>query len=394
MKYIHQLHLQGGRIFLRADFNVSLDNGGRISDYRRVEETIPTIEYATKRGASVVIASHLGRPKEKMDPRLSLKPVADYLSLRMNRSVPFAANCVGAETQKRAEALKPGDLLLLENLRFHPEEEKNDPQFSKALSELAPIYVNDAFGTAHRAHSSTFGMVFHMKTAAGGLIMEKEIETLQEVRDHPPSPFGLILGGAKAEDKIDLISHLLKKVSFVLIGGAIANTFLKASGIDIGSSRHEPEKVEMAKSILKKAQDKKIGIFLPQDVITAPDSSPNAKSQLVDVDKLPAGGCILDIGPKTAERFALEMAQAKTLFWNGPMGLFEIHAYREGTRRVAEAMAQCSGLTVAGGGDTLAAIDEFQLHSKLRHVSTGGGASLAYLAGKSLPAIEILEMKL
>ncbi|MBI4208229.1 MAG: phosphoglycerate kinase [Deltaproteobacteria bacterium] len=394
MKYIHQLHLQGKRIFLRADLNVPLDNGGRISDYRRVEETLPTIEYALKEGAAVVIASHLGRPQGKVDPRLTLKPVADYLSLRMDRSVQFAADCVGPEARKQAEALKPGDLLLLENLRFHPEEEKNDPQFSKALSELAPLYINDAFGTAHRAHASTFGMVFHMEATAAGFIMEKEIETLREVRDNPPSPFGLILGGAKAEDKIDLISNLLKKVSFVLIGGAIANTFLKASGIEIGSSRHEPDKIEAARSILKKAKDKGIEIHLPPDAIAAPDSSPNAERRLVAVDQLPAGWSILDIGPKTAERFESQIAHAKTLFWNGPMGLFEIHAYREGTQRVAQAMANSSELTVAGGGDTLAAIDEFELHDKFRHVSTGGGASLAYLAGKRLPAIEVLETKL
>lgn len=393
MKCINQLQLNGKRVFLRVDLNVPFEPGGGISDYRRIEAVIPTVEYALERGASLVVASHLGRPKGKVNPQLSLKPVADYLKLHLNRPLYFATDCVGPEIREQADRLKPGEVLLLENLRFHAEEEENDPDFSKELSQLAEIYVNDAFGTAHRAHASTFGMVFHIKTAAIGFLMQREIENLQKLLDHPQRPFCIVLGGAKAKDKIALISNMIGRVDSILIGGALANTFLKSSGVDIGASRYEEEKLDVAKSIEKKMKQKGIEALLPQDAVVTPHLSSGSEQKRVAIDRVPSHWHIVDIGPKTTERFCAAIEKAKTIFWNGPMGLFEISEFSRGTQEIGSAISRCRGLTVAGGGDTLAAIDQIGLHQDFSHISTGGGASLAYLAGKKLPAIEVLESK-
>ena len=392
---VRDVPLRGKRVLMRVDFNVPLDKAtNKITDDTRIRESLPTIQYSLDQGASVVLMSHLGRPDGKRAPAFSLAPVAVRLSELLNRKVLFLDDCIGPEVETRVSALKPGDVVLLENLRFYSEEEKNDPTFAKSLAALGDIYVNDAFGTAHRAHASTEGVAHHLP-AVGGLLMEKEIKYLHEALSKPVKPYAAILGGAKVSDKIGVLTRLLDQVDKVIIGGGMAYTFLKAQGLAIGSSRCENDKLDLAKSLLAKAKQKNIPFLLPVDhVITNAFNDPNGAVKIVDAGKIEDGWEGVDIGPKTAELFTQALRDAKTVIWNGPLGVFEQDRFAKGSRKIAEALAALKGATtVIGGGDTAAAVQKFKLADKMSHISTGGGASLEFLEGKVLPGIAILRDK-
>ena len=393
IKYIDELQLTGKRTFIRVDFNVPLDDKLAVTDDTRIKEALPTIQLALKMGAKVILASHLGRPKGN-DPRLSLEPAAHRLAdlLGKEHEVLQADDCVGDGVLKMARELKGGQVLMLENLRFHKEEEANDEGFARQLAALADVYVNDAFGTAHRAHASTVGMVPFVKEKAAGLLIRKELEQLGKVLRHAEKPFVAILGGAKVSDKIKVIDNLLPKVDALLIGGAMAYTFLKAQGHEVGKSRVEADKVTLASRLLESALRHKVDLVLPLDHVCG--TSADDKSAAVEVDSvnIPADLMGLDIGRKTRSLYRQHIANAKTVLWNGPMGLFEVKKFAEGTRVVAEAMAENRhAQTVVGGGDSAAAVNEFHLAAKMTHVSTGGGASLEFLEGKELPGLKALE---
>ncbi|MEJ5368591.1 MAG: phosphoglycerate kinase [Bryobacteraceae bacterium] len=384
---IRDLDLQGKRVFMRVDFNVPLAPGGQeITSDKRIRAALPTIQYALEKGAALVLASHLGRPKGKPNPEMSLKPVAQRLSELLGKPVAMAPDCVGEEVEKMLP--KPGEVLLLENLRFHPEEEKNDPEFSKQLARLGDVYVNDAFGTAHRAHASTVGIIEFLKPAAAGLLMEKELEYLEKCTANPERPCVGILGGAKVSDKIEVIENLLKFADRLLIGGAMAYTFLKSQGKPVGKSLVEDDKLELAKGLLEKAGDR---ILLPCDHIVAEVLEENAPSEAVE--EIPEGKMGLDIGPKTREAYAGVIRTAKTIIWNGPMGVFEKKPFDEGTVAVAKAVAESGALSVVGGGDSEKAVKAAGVADKISHISTGGGASLEYLAGLVLPGVAALSDK-
>jgi len=384
-KTVRDIDVSGKRIFVRCDFNVPLENG-KISDDRRIRESLPTIQYLLENKARVILASHLGRPKG-YDDKLSLKPVAERLTELLNREVPLAPDCVGEEVEELVARLEPGGAILLENLRFHEEEEANDPQFAMLLSKLADIYVNDAFGTAHRAHASTEGIA-HFIPAVAGFLMEKEIEFLGGALEKPKRPFLAILGGAKVKDKIKVIENLLDKVDRMLIGGGMMFTFYKATGLEIGKSLFDEAHLDFAKRILIEHGEK---ILLPSDVVVAKEISEKAETHVVNKEQIPPDEIGGDIGPKSREEFASCVLSAGTVIWNGPMGVFEIEEFSRGTRAVAEAMAACEGVTIVGGGDTASAVEKFDLAKKMTHVSTGGGASLEFLEGKLLPGIAILQ---
>ncbi|HWP30598.1 MAG TPA: phosphoglycerate kinase [Fimbriimonadales bacterium] len=384
-KTVRDIDVSGKRVFVRCDFNVPLENG-KISDDRRIRESLPTIRYLLENNARVILASHLGRPKG-YDSKLSLKPVAVRLSELLNREVPLAPDCIGEEVEELVAKLEPGGALLLENLRFHEEEEANDPQFAMLLSKLADIYVNDAFGTAHRAHASTEG-IGHFLPAVAGFLMEKEIEFLGGALENPKRPFLAVLGGAKVKDKIKVIENLLGKVDRMLIGGGMMFTFYKAIGLEIGKSLLDEANLDFAKRILKEHGEK---IILPSDVVVAKEISETAETHVVDKEQIPSEEIGGDIGPKSRDEFASHIHSAGTVIWNGPMGVFEIEKFSEGTRAIAEAMASCGGVTIVGGGDTAAAVEKFGLAEKMTHVSTGGGASLEFLEGKLLPGVAILQ---
>lgn len=385
-KTIRDIDVSGKRVFVRCDFNVPQDEAGAITDDRRIRESLPTLKALLEGGAALILASHLGRPKGH-DAKWSLKPVAERLSSLLGKPVRLAPDCVGPEVEQMARGLEPGEVLLLENVRFHKEETDNDPEFAKNLAKLADVYVNDAFGSAHRAHASTEGIA-HFLPAYAGLLMEKEIRYLGNALDNPKRPFTAILGGAKVKDKIKVIENLLPKVDHLLIGGGMMFTFLKAGGSEIGKSLLDTESLEFAGKVLAEAGEK---LVLPTDVVVAPEFSEEAPAQTVSVDAMPAEQIGLDIGPETRAKFSKIISESGTVVWNGPMGVFEMEAYAAGTRAVAQAMAKCGCVSIVGGGDTAAAVELFGYAQGMSHVSTGGGASLEFMEGNVLPGIAILE---
>jgi phosphoglycerate kinase len=384
-KTIRDIDVKGKRVFVRVDFNVPIKDGV-VGDDTRIRAALPTIQYLLEQGAAVILASHLGRPKGGPDPKYSLKPVADYLAKLLGKPVKFAEDCIGPVAEEAAKGLKPGEVLLLENTRFHPEEEKNDPEMAKALAALADIYVNDAFGSAHRAHASTEGIA-HYLPAVAGFLMEKEIKYLGEAIENPKRPFVAILGGAKISDKIGVIRNLLKKADAILIGGGMANTFFKAKGIPMGDSLVEDEALETARGLLEEGKEK---IRLPVDVVIADKFDAEAESRVMPVGPVADGWRILDIGPETVASYAKVISAAGTVVWNGPMGVFEFPKFAEGTLGIARAVASSGAISVIGGGESVAAINQSGLAEKITHISTGGGASLEMLEGLELPGVAAL----
>jgi len=391
---IDKIDLKGKRVFVRVDFNVPLDENLNITDDIRIVESLPTIKKIINDGGRAILASHLGRPKGGPNPKYSLKPVAVRLSELLNKEVKLAPDCVGDEVKSLVEQMQDGDVLLLENVRFHPEEEKNDPEFSKKLSELADVYVNDAFGSAHRAHASTEGITKYVSTSVAGYLMQKELDYLGSAIANPERPFIAILGGAKISGKIDVINNLIDKVDTLIIGGGMAFTFFKAQGKEIGKSLLEEDKVELAKEILNKVSNSNVKFLLPVDVVVAPEFNNDSPSAVVSIDEIPSDKMGLDIGPKTVELFRDEILKSKTIVWNGPMGVFEMDNFAKGTFEIAKALADATkqgAITVIGGGDSAAAISKAGLKEKVSHVSTGGGASLEFLEGKILPGVAALN---
>jgi len=388
-KTIRDISWAGKRALVRCDFNVPLDENRNITDDRRIRAALPTIKYLLEHGAAVILCSHLGRPKGKVVEELRLDPVAARLEELLGVPVKKLDDCIGPEVEKAVKEMRPGDVILLENLRFHPEERKNDPEFAKKLASLADVYVNDAFGTAHRAHASTAGVAAYLPAVAG-FLLEKEIAFLGGELENPKRPFVAILGGAKISDKIGVIENLLSKADTLLIGGGMANTFLKAKGYEMGDSLVEESSLSLAEGLMKKAGDK---LVLPVDVVVADAFSAEANKKVVPADGVEPGWRVLDIGPKTVELFASKIKGAGTVVWNGPMGVFELDPFAEGTFAIARVLAESGATTIIGGGDSAAAVEKAGLADKMTHISTGGGASLEFLEGKELPGIAALNDK-
>ncbi len=390
---IDQLNLKNKKVLIRCDFNVPLNEQGEITDDRRIVASLPTIKKVLQEGGAAILCSHLGRPKGQVKEELRLTPVAKRLSELLNIEVKMAPDCIGPEVQKMKEALKPGEILLLENLRFHKEETENDPEFAKQLAQGCDLYINDAFGTAHRAHASTVGVTRYFKQAAAGYLIEKELKYLGQVIENPTPPFVAVLGGAKISGKIDVIKNLFNKVDSLIIGGGMAYTFFKAQGYEIGKSLLEEDRIEMARNILQEAQQKNINFLLPVDVVVADRFENEANRKIVKVTEIPEDYMGMDIGPESIALFSKVIQSAKTIVWNGPLGVFEMPNFENGTRKIAQAIAQATqngALSVVGGGDSAAAVAKFGMEDQFTHISTGGGASLEFLEGKELPGIAAL----
>ncbi len=390
-KTIRDVEVQGKTVFCRVDFNVPM-SGEEVTDDTRIKAALPTIQHLTGNGAKVILASHLGRPKGEVVEELRLDPVANRLSDLLGQTVTKTDQVHGSEVDKAISEMENGDVLLIENVRFHPGEEKNDADLAKAFADMADMYVNDAFGAAHRAHASTAGVAEHLPAVAG-FLMEKEINVLSKALKDPERPFTAIIGGAKVKDKIGVIDNLIDKVDHLIIGGGLAYTFVKAQGHEIGKSLLEEDKIDLAKEYMKKAEDKGVNFHMPEDVIVADDFSDSANTQEVAIDSIPADWEALDIGPKTREKYAQIIKDSKLVIWNGPMGVFELETFANGTKAVANALSETEGYTVIGGGDSAAAVEKFGYAEDMDHVSTGGGASLEFMEGKELPGVALLNDK-
>ena len=393
-KTLSDISTQGKRVLMRVDFNVPLDENKKITDDKRIVESLPSIKKVIEEGGRLILMSHLGRPKGKVNPEYSLAPVASRLAELIDSPVLMAKDCIGTEVMQQVLALQDGEVMLLENLRFHPEEEANDADFSRELASLGEVYVNDAFGTAHRAHASTEGITHYVQTAVAGYLIERELLYLGKALQEPERPFVAILGGSKISGKIDVLENLFKKVDTVLIGGAMVFTFFKAQGYEVGNSLVEESKIELALTILEQAKKKGIKLLLPVDVILTPEISADAASYAENISSIPQKMIGVDIGPVTAETYRNEILSARTVLWNGPMGVFEIDNFAAGTMAVAKAMAEATAkgaITIVGGGDSASAIAKAGLANEMTHISTGGGASLEFLEGKELPGIAALN---
>ncbi len=389
-KTIRDLDVAGKRILIRVDFNVPLDmETGDISDDSRIRAVLPTMKYLVEHKAKIIVCSHLGRPDGKIVEGLRMAPIALRLSQLMNRPVSTTSDCIGPDIEKAVDNLKPGDILFLENLRFHSEEEANDSSFALAMAKLADVYVDDAFGTAHRAHASTVGVAKYLPAVAG-FLMEKELQALGSLLNSPEHPFAALLGGAKVSDKIGLIQNILGKVDLLLIGGGMAATFLKAQGYEVGLSLIETDRQNMAQELMETAGRNGRALFLPVDLVVASSISSEAKGEVVPVNNIPVNKSIVDIGPQTVTLFSEKIRQCKTIFWNGPMGVYEIEQFSAGTKAIAELLASLKATTIVGGGSTAEIVEEMKLANKMTHVSTGGGASLKFLEGRTLPGVAVL----
>lgn len=386
---IQDLNVSGKRVLVRVDFNVPLNEKNEITNDMRIKAALPTIQYLIDKGARVIIASHLGRPKGKVQEKFRLNMVAQRLSKLLGRTVIKANDCIGQETKQMAEDLRPGEVLLLENVRFHPEEEKNDPLFARQLADLADLYVNDAFGTAHRAHASTVGITAYLPSAVG-FLMQQELEALGKVLHSPDRPLLAIIGGAKVSDKIKLVDNLLEKADFLALGGGMANTFLKAKGLEVGRSLVEEDYLDFARKLIVGANRVGVQLLFPIDVVIADRIDAEAEIKTVFVEDVPSDWMILDIGPETIKQLERVARECKTIFWNGPMGVFEVKSFARGTYEVARVLAESPALTVVGGGDSVTALEETGLSDRITHVSTGGGASLEFLEGRGLPGVAAL----
>lgn len=388
-KTMKDMQLEGKRVFCRVDFNVPMEDGN-VTDDTRIRAAIPTINYMVAQGAKVILASHLGRPKGEVNEDMRLTAAGEKLAELIGKPVTKLDSSIGKEVEEAISTMKNGDIVLLENVRFHAGEEKNDAELAKQFAELADLFVNDAFGAAHRAHSSTAGIAQHIP-AVSGLLLEKELDILGKALSEPDRPFTAIIGGAKVKDKIGVIDHLLDKVDNLIIGGGLSYTFTKAQGHEIGNSLLEEDKIDLAKSFIEKAKDKGVNLYLPMDVVVADAFSNEANTKVVAIDSIPEGWMGLDIGPKTAELYADVIKESKLIIWNGPMGVFEMESFAGGTQRVAKAMAETKAYTVIGGGDSAAAVEKFGVADKMDHISTGGGASLEFMEGKDLPGLTALN---
>jgi len=391
MKTIKEVTLSGKRVLVRVDFNVPLDNDKRITDDARIRAVLPTLNYAVEQGAKLIIASHLGRPKGKIAPEFSLSPVVPCLKGLLGKEVAFAPDCIGQKVSAMVSAMKPGDILLLENLRFHPGEEKNDGAFSKALSDLCDIFVNDAFAVSHRAHASVEGITAYAPVCAAGFLLEKEMTYFDKAMTNPQRPLVAVIGGSKVSSKLEALNNMVSRVNKFIVGGAMANTFLKSMGIDVGASMVENDLLESAKSILERSSENKVRFYLPVDAVIAKQIEANEKTRIVPIQEIPAEWMALDIGPATSLLFSEALDDAKTIIWNGPMGVFEMDPYAQGTMAMAKRVAGADAITIAGGGDTDAALHLSGELDRITYVSTGGGAFLTLLEGKNLPAVEALD---
>lgn len=391
-KTVRDIDVSGKRVLVRVDFNVPLDSEGNVTDDTRINAALPTIKFLAEKKAKVILMSHLGRPKGQVNEKYRMDPVAARLEQLLGASVRKVDDCIGEQVQQAVDSLTPGDVILLENVRFHHGEEKNEADFARQLAALGDILVNDAFGTAHRAHASNKG-VTQFIPAVAGFLMEKEISMLSQVLSSPAKPFVAIIGGAKVSDKIGVIDNLLQKVNTLLIGGGMANTFLKANGLEIGKSLLEEDKVELAGQLIKKAKDQGVELVLPVDVVVAPEAKADASAKVVSVSEIPGDQMALDIGPQTVQDFSAQVKGAATVVWNGPIGVFEMEPFASGTVDVARALADSRAVTVIGGGDSAAAVEKAGVADKITHISTGGGASLKFLEGKELPGVAALQDK-
>jgi phosphoglycerate kinase len=391
-KTIRDVDVANQRVLMRVDYNVPQDDQGRITDNSRIRETLPTLQYLIGQGSRIVLVSHLGRPDGKPNSKLSLRPIAAELARLLGSEVELAEDTIGPDAKAKVEALMPGEVVLLENVRFHPEEEANDPGFAAELAKLGDVYVNDAFGTAHRAHASTAGVAQHLPAVAG-LLMEKELNALGGVLENPKRPLVAVIGGAKVSSKIGVLEHLLPRVDAIIIGGGMANTFLKAKGLEVGKGLLEADRVGLAEDLMRQAEERGATILLPVDAVVAGQIDDQAQTQTVDIAAIPADQMMVDIGPRSVEEFGRAVREAGTILWNGPMGIFERTPFAAGTRGLAEAIATSPATTVVGGGDTVAAIEAFSDAEKFSHVSTGGGASLEFLEGRELPGVAALQDK-